>query len=79
MYLFLEEIFFFIKMSQGPYPIAELLRPSEGSAEATEQTGGVREGVWKPALNLWSQKASANDWEQAGCRLGSHWSQITLF
>lgn len=30
MYLFLEEIFSFIKMSQGPYPMAKLSRPSEG-------------------------------------------------
>lgn len=37
MYLFLEEIFFYIQMSQGPYLIAELSRSSEGPAEAIER------------------------------------------
>lgn len=50
MYLFLEEIFFFIKMSQGPYPKAELSRPFEGPVAAAELSG--RRGVCNLAFGV---------------------------
>lgn len=71
MYLFLEEIFFFIKMSQGPYPKAELSRPFEGPVAAAERKEGCLQSCLR-GLRL--QKESADEREQAGCHLESHWS-----
>lgn len=46
-------------------------------AEIRVVTGGM--SLESCLQNPWLQKESADDWEQAGCRWGSHWSYITLF
>lgn len=80
MYLFLEEIFSSLKWVKNHTPwlsFPGLLKAHRSNwAEIGARKGGA--SLASCLLNLWLQE-SLGDWEQAGCRLGSHWSSITLF